>query len=263
MSRDSVSYNDPVDWIQSEFSWRQIRNPRYSLRSFARFLGISSGRLSELMAGKRLVTEAMGERFASKLGYKTTEKEGFILSIKKARSKKKSPEEESLEYNCLSEGTFKEICDWYYLAILNVITLDNSIRGHETFAKRLGLHSSTARNALKKLESLGLVKVDGTGQYMRTSKPITTTKDIPSVAIRRFQGQILDKAQQALIEVPAERRDFSTSFVRVDRKSLKKIKAAIESSRRSLATSYKSSKDSEIYALNIQFFPLTMESVND
>jgi len=261
LNREVIDFRDPVDWLQNEYSWRKLKNPNYSQRAFAKLLGVGSGRLSEILSGRRAMTKELGRNFSEKLGYKKEEQKLFLKAIESSRAENKKCTEKDFKY--LQESSFKEICDWYYLAILNIMTISEKLSEPEGVARRLGLDITITKNAIKKLIGLGLVEFDKGGYYRRTSKPISTTKDIPSEAIRVFQQQILEKAQQAIVTVPAEKRDFSTSFVRLNPRSINKIKDAIEVSRRELASTCKSSKKTEIYALNIQFFPLTQESTHD
>lgn len=56
MGQDMMD-NKVIDLIQAEVAQIQSRNPRVSLRALAMRCEISSGTLSELLTGKRILTE--------------------------------------------------------------------------------------------------------------------------------------------------------------------------------------------------------------
>ena len=55
------------EFLGAEFSKRKLRNETYSLRAFARDLGVSASRLSEILSGKLGISEKTAETIASKL----------------------------------------------------------------------------------------------------------------------------------------------------------------------------------------------------
>lgn len=55
------------DILKAELEKRQLRNPRYSLRSFARDLGLSAPRLSDVLRGRYGLSRGVAESLAEKL----------------------------------------------------------------------------------------------------------------------------------------------------------------------------------------------------
>lgn len=53
------------DWLEFELSARRAKNPRYSLRAFARILELSPGHTSDLLKGKQPVTKSTVERLSA------------------------------------------------------------------------------------------------------------------------------------------------------------------------------------------------------
>jgi transcriptional regulator with XRE-family HTH domain len=54
--------------VKAEFQRRRRTNPRYSLRSFARFLGTDHATLSQILRGKRNLSPTTVRRFGERLG---------------------------------------------------------------------------------------------------------------------------------------------------------------------------------------------------
>ena len=58
---------DAADWLKRAYEVRKLNNPSYSQRAFAKHLGLSSGRLSEIFSKRRLITENQIEKFSRHL----------------------------------------------------------------------------------------------------------------------------------------------------------------------------------------------------
>src|ERR1017187_10325064 len=65
----SIQQVDFRRFLQEELVQRIQKNSRYSLRSFARLLGIHPGTLSQILNNKRPLTKNAKEKIARKLGY--------------------------------------------------------------------------------------------------------------------------------------------------------------------------------------------------
>jgi transcriptional regulator with XRE-family HTH domain len=67
-----------ADYLVGIFNERKDKNPRYSLRAFARSLGVSSGQLSEILSSKRPLSHKLGRRIAVAMAL--TEEESHKLN---------------------------------------------------------------------------------------------------------------------------------------------------------------------------------------
>lgn len=72
-----LSYTDYRAFLRDELSRRQARNARYSLRSFARDLGLAPPRLSDILRGRYGLSGAAAAELAVKL--RMTEREAARL----------------------------------------------------------------------------------------------------------------------------------------------------------------------------------------
>lgn len=85
-----MDFYDYRTTLKKEFELRRGRNAFYSLRAFARDLGLSPARLSEVLAGKKGISSEAAESIALKLNLDRDEKELFSLSVDKLHSRSKS-----------------------------------------------------------------------------------------------------------------------------------------------------------------------------
>lgn len=66
--------------LSDELQVRRKRNPRYSLRAFALFLGVDNGYLSKLTAGKVLLSLDLADKLTKRLKLSPSVRKDFLLS---------------------------------------------------------------------------------------------------------------------------------------------------------------------------------------
>jgi uncharacterized protein (TIGR02147 family) len=248
---------DAIDWLRQEYSSRHDRNPSFSLRAFARYLGIAPGPLSEILTKKRSLTPRQGERIARKLGLSPEERKRFIdsLSLNSTKKPESAPDH---AVKRLHSDKFALVADWYHLAILNLFDTAGA-RGEENWiARRLGISIVECRAALERLERLSLCQKIGAFWRLVRGSATVTQSGVPSEAIRKYHRQNLERAIAAVDNVPMDLRDFSSITMAVDVRKLNVAKRRIKRFRRSLAKFLESDGNkTEVYQLNIQLLPVT------
>ncbi|WP_413291098.1 helix-turn-helix transcriptional regulator [Bdellovibrio sp. HCB337] len=70
-----------ADYLICIFNERKEKNPRYSLRAFARSLGVSSGQLSEILSGKRPLSHKLARRISIALALTEDESQKLIFLV--------------------------------------------------------------------------------------------------------------------------------------------------------------------------------------
>jgi transcriptional regulator with XRE-family HTH domain len=73
--------------LAKEYELRASRNPKYSLRAFAKSLGISQSRLSQILKGRQGLSRNKAELIADRLGYGAEEKERLCDIVTAAYSR--------------------------------------------------------------------------------------------------------------------------------------------------------------------------------
>lgn len=235
--------------LQSELGRRQNTNPRYSLRAYARDLGVGVSCLSEVLSGKRNLSPKNIIKVLNLLKLSKEQKDQIVAQVLQ-----NSRLEES--YLNLYEDEFYLVSDWYYLAILNLARLKSNQADTDWIAKRLNLSREMAEEALQRLIRMGFLKIENS-RMVRLARPVSTTCDIPSVAIRNYHKQILDLAAHSLDHVPLEMREVSAITIPTSGKNLAKVKSLLLRTRKKVATMMEDPNGSEVYTLAIQLFPLT------
>ena len=234
-----------------ELNRRRNRNALYSLRAFARDLGIGVGSLSEVLSHKR---EFSRKNLAKILQHLEITQEQRNILLKKRSRILKTPEE---KYQLLLEDQFKLISDWYYLGILNLAKLKSNKAQPKWIAQRLNIQLYQCIEALERLQRLGLLKIEK-NKLIRTSQPLTTSNDLPSIAIRKHHSQNLELAEKSLYRDPVHLREFGSVTMPLNLKNLPKLKNLLLKTRKKAADLVEDSQADQVYTLSFQLFPLTV-----
>ncbi|MFL5812300.1 MAG: TIGR02147 family protein [Bdellovibrionia bacterium] len=243
-------------YLQQELIRRCEKNPGYSLRSFARSLGIHHTTLSRLIAGKRGLNSKSIQRLCGAL--KLSQAEASLYLDGKATE---APPLDSAHYQNLALDTFISISEWYHDAILELTHIQGFKGDPKWIATKLGIKASQVKTAVERLQRLELLSITPRNQWIDLSRDNTTnvSNDITSAALRKLQKQILELSMEALEEIPRAHRDHSSTTLAIEAADLPEIKERIKKFRFEL-TSFvqrKSVKANSVYQLAVSFFPLT------
>ncbi len=264
MSSENTTYRER---LRKELALRSARNPKYSLRAFARDLGVFPSRLSDILNEKQGISLETAASLARKLGLFDAEHAIFLLSAeaehsrsgKRRRAAKKELEksEADREYQVFQEELFDVVSDWYHFPILELTLLSDFDPRPQWIAPKLGISLATAEVAVKRLLTVGLIE-GTTAKWKAVTTFPSVVRNVPSEAVKRFHAQILDKAKASLYLTNVAERDMSAVTMAFDPQDLPKVREEIQKFRRSLERRYKKSPDKRaVYCFSQQFFPLT------
>ena len=247
---------------------RKAANPAYSLRSFARDLGLPPSQLSHVIKGSRGLGPKTAEKIAQRLSLSATEQSVFTASLKAKFAPSKT--DRVLAQSQLSElasapstrdlqlDLFNTIAQWHHFTLLELIKISaNRKKPSEWFAKKLGLSDNEIRISLERLERLELI-TRKSGGYQVNQDSIVADQGIPTEAVKKFHDQILKKAIQALTFQDQNERYGISAAMPVKVKNLTRAKKLMQDFRTHFAKEISNHEDGEeIYSLSLQFFRLT------
>lgn len=238
--------------LMEKLAEKQARNTSYSLRAFARDLGIGATTLSDVLADKRSLSKTNLQKVMEKLLVSPLEQAKLWENYKVNMNRAHLPDERTL----LDEDTFRLIADWHYLAILNLAKIKDCQSDPGWIAERLGMKMEEIEESLERLYRLGLVKKTR-NRLHRTSRPLTTSSDIPSAAIRKHHTQNLRLAEDSMNRDPVGTREISSVTMPVNLEKLPLVKELLLKTRKKIAALLEDEHASEVYTLSFQLFPLT------
>lgn len=263
-----MNYECYRDLLNEELERRKQINAAYSLRAFARDLGISAPRLSQVLSKKQGLSVEAAKEIAQKIKLAPKEMEWFCSSagalharnfklrkdfkerIHEHKRNAKAFTEIQLEY-------FKVISDWYHFAILELTHLKNFQNDARWIAEVLGITTAEAKAAIVRMKGLSLLKEED-GKLTDVFTNLSTGNDVPSNSVKNFHLQLMKLAMNAVYEQDLEQREISSNVISINRKDLPLFKERLRKFRKEFnqGTAHAKSKDA-VYCLNQQFFELT------
>jgi transcriptional regulator with XRE-family HTH domain len=247
-------------FLQEELVRRCKKNPRFSLRAFARTLDVEASALSKILNGKRSLTPRMLHRLSAQLGLGPDEVRRYEASLRPGRAALRPPLVKPAELRPLAADEFAVSADWYHDAILELVAVAGFQPSGPWIARALGITVSEANFAVERLFRLGRLAAGAGGRWLKTAgAPTKVVEPFTGAANRRLQRQILAQAQEALESVPAGARDQASVTVAVSRARLEGAKAKIRQFRRELSAYLEADGDvpDEVYQLSVSFFPVS------
>lgn len=238
----NIDQEEFLTFLGSELTRRIRQNPRYSLRSFAKHLGIEPSFLSKILTRKRKLTTRTIDRMSQKLGISMENKES------------------ALTFSPLNSDQFALISDWYHFAILELTELKNFSSTPASIASKLGISKQEAKEATERLIRLGHLSRDKNGTLRNSSGRLTTTTNpFTTVAFRNLQRQILQKAIEALDQYDLSVRDQSSITVATNENLLPEAKRRIQRFRRSLLQFLDQTpkEKNSVYNFSLSLYPVT------
>jgi uncharacterized protein (TIGR02147 family) len=150
------------------------------------------------------------------------------------------------------------VSGWYHLAVLELMGTKDFSSQHDWIAHRLGITPFEAEEALGRLERLKFIEKTTDG-YKKSPSFFSTTRNIPSQAIREYQKKILLKAMDAIELQSVQEREISSTTMPIPVSRIPEAQNLITEFRRRLESllSDPNNKNDEVYCLSIQFFRLT------
>ncbi|MFS4458611.1 TIGR02147 family protein [Bdellovibrio sp. HCB2-146] len=238
-----------AQFISSKFEELRKRNPRLSLRAVARKAGISAGRFSEIIAGKRKLSSYYADKIADAMRLSQNERNELFSYVETSSRKK-------LSSRVLQEREIAMITGWENYAILSLMKTQDFRSESEWIADRLGITKSQVEKSLGTMESLGIIKKNSLG-YVRTSESFQTMSEIPSRHLRQVHHNELAKALEVMENTPVSVRSFSSATMPVNLNRLAEAKKMILEFQNSLMQFLEQGEKTEVYNFNMQLFPLT------
>lgn len=258
-------------FLHEELVSRCKRNPAYSARAMARDLDLSTAFLSQILSGKRILSEERAHIISESFPWAGWKKKVFLklvryhsvqnselgndilkevkILLERARAKSMKAKMYRLR---LEE--FKIIADWYHMAIYELTSLKCFKEDPAWIALKLGISSREANLAIRRLLQVGLLeRVDGKLRRARGDCKMGAT---PSLAIRSFHHQQLAKATVALANQDRDVRDFTGTTFAIDLKKLPKAKALIRRFNEDLMQFFESDEPNAVYHLAVQLYRL-------
>ncbi len=257
------------DLLNDEYQRRLEANRRYSLRAFARDIDVSAPFVSQVISGKRRLSEDRAEQIADRLGWNRTRSERFLKFVRAELTKLPKARARLLKeagrvqgrgekFESISMDQFRVISEWYHFSILELSRIADFKLDATSISRRLGISEPVAATAVERLKGLKLL-VSASDNVLKKSLSNYSTGNIPSAAIRNFHRQMLKKALLSIQTQDPIERDISGITMAIDPAKIPQAKIMIAEFRRELMTMLEASeKPTALYHFSAQLFRLDL-----
>lgn len=268
---------EPRELLQRRLALLQKRNGAYSLRSFARDLGVSAAWLSAFLTGRKGMSPERAEALALALRLRGAERRGFLAATKAKYSRSRTQREQGradlrkapspVRYDGLPREVWGIVSTWRSYALVEILKRDVDGRDEGTYVKLdmprmaslLGLEPAAVRILVKDLVCSGLVE-EQDGRF----RPGLGNTYIPAVpeghaSLRAFHTGLLERAFEGLRTLPAAERRAWGLVVAASESSLALIQERMSAFLCSLDAELEATccRRDRIYGVALHAFPLT------
>lgn len=244
--------------LQKEFKKRQDKNSSYSLRAFAKFLGVDSSVLSAIFGGKRSLSKKNALAISKKICPSAQEEEKFIRSAESSKTLKKimlSPLQEKdlpqgYDYSAI-------VSEWEHFAILTLTEVKDFSSDPKWISERLGLSLARVQSVLKNLQAAGLlVAVEGVFQ-VASGATMASAPVISPETLKKASESSLEIALKKLDKACGDASYFSSVSIAVSTAQIEEACELIREFRQRFCAVFEEGEKDHVYKLNFQFFSLT------
>jgi uncharacterized protein (TIGR02147 family) len=239
-----------------------------SLRSLALRMGLTGSYLSKLMRGEKNLPLHLINELKNVLHLDAVEVSELQGAVLEQIAKNSSiPMSDSIsasvdlqKYENLTKQDFFLLERWYYLPLLNLVTIVDFKNDLAWISGRLGISEASVDSALKALIKHGYLKKEG--RYLsRTAQKMRFPTDKSHQKIREYHQKAIEKASEVL-ERNTSHEDFDErlitgiSFAGSSSK-LKEAQVILTKAIYQVAELMSQEAPDEVFQLNLQLFKMT------
>jgi uncharacterized protein (TIGR02147 family) len=267
---DFDSYRDYLSWrLKNPRKSEPARGEKTTLAGFARRLGYRSPSLiSMILKGTRIPSADFCNSLSRHWRFSEREKKYFSLLVE-LEKRKRNGRDTSVVYDelrefsrrrttkVLSESDFALAGKWYSLVLQELVSQPNFIEDYELISRRLRrkVSADQIRDAIQTMLGIGVLqREDATGRLQRANQIQVTSHDTPSIDIRNLHRDMLQRALEALHELPVNERLFNSLTISIDPARTQELRTEIWDFVCHVNTKYSAESTNSVYQLNIQFF---------
>jgi uncharacterized protein (TIGR02147 family) len=268
---DIFTYSNSRLFLKDYYGERKKAHPSFSYRYFANKAGFKSKTfIYKVISGEKTLSKGAVLAVAQAMGLKKREIEYFEAMVNFTQAK--TEREREFYFNHLQafgknhaatqlrQDQFNYFSTWYLPAIREIVAFSDFRDDYKLLAKFLNpaITTAQAKEALKLLLDLGLIKRTSSGRYYQTAKSLTCGDEIHMLAVHTFQKENLRLAAEAIDRHERRHRDISTLTVGTTEAGAQRISDELASFIKRLAELVEKDDPADrVYQINLQVFPLS------
>ncbi len=264
MTSKSTDIQDFRLYLQKELIKRCATNPKYSVRAFAKYLGIENSALSKILGKKRKLTAYTIHKLGERLSLGPLEMQKFVSFHASYDSQNIfKPRKSNAHSIQVAMDTFAAISDWYHFAIVELARIKSFKVDSRYIASLLGISQAEAIVAIDRLERLKFIKIEKNCLIANIEEYDAFIGRVSSPELRKMQTQILSQAIDALENVALEDRSQTSVTMAVDKNKIEEAKKIIRNFEDQMIQTLMGKKTNliSVYQLSVSLFPALRKDI--
>ncbi len=231
-------YDNSTHFLKAILQSKTDQNPNYSMRSFAKKLGISPGGLSLILNKKKKLSVARAYEVASSIELSSDETDYFVTLVQL-----ESSHNEQVKHQCLEKlkrlnprlqnakelhkallnlEKFKMISKWYGLVILELLSEIENKWNFIAIQGYLKVPKNELEIMLDRLIKLGLI-LEYNGIYKRITGSVIVDSSYPNNGLQNYYKEIHKKSFESITEQTPNEKVIGTQVFAFDPEQLKDV----------------------------------------
>lgn len=267
-----LSFVDGAAYLRELFAYLKRKNPRYSIRSWAKKLDVSdSGFFSRILSGKRSFPPALAKKVAALylsrpaeaaylevLAIFSGQADGTVLGPLRELFRRQAEDEKqrNADGKDYAPADHQQLLTWLTPVLLGGLAfkgVDNHLS--RLLARLPEEDRPVAAGVFERLEAAGVVKLDG-DRIKLLRRRLRFEGELAQRSIREFHRVMLTKAKLALDRVPLAERQFLGTSISLSEAELRDYFARLQALHAEFLARSSESEADAVYHLSTQFFPL-------
>ena len=262
IGQDSVSYRN---LLVEEMQRRRGKNPAYSVRAMARDLGLSPAFMSQVISGKRRLSEEKAQSMASRLSWSRPKTRLFLglVRVDLCRDPKLRSElrDQVVSENVAGKGKrrgrivenhFPDGLEWHHFALIEMADIPGLLLKPRTVARRLDIPLDKVLDAIRRLVLAGHLVPCETGFVLSNQEFV----------VRMTPKQIKDDTRRSMLR--AERaldqgeklKDVALTTMAINPRYVKRARVLIRKFHFELAQFLSKGPKSRVFQFSSQLVPV-------
>lgn len=263
--KNEINIYDTSLYLKNIFIDHLQNDAKYSVRTFARDLGVSPAYISQVLSYKRKISIEMGLKIRDRNFLDQNQCNVLIKLIELEHCKNSELKEvirrqisdslsEKIKKKYISYKNFSLISEWYNFAIIELLKTNHKPKSIEDIAKKFNISSAEALHSVETLLMLGYIKKDGLS--FTPDLGYYETGGVPSKTIRRCHKQLIKKGMNAIDEQTFSNRIIMARTIAFRKSDLSKVNEIIDRFYSEISELSVEGEFDSVYQVNTQFFQL-------
>ncbi len=267
---------DPRDCLKDVYEQLKQEGKARSYDSFSEWLGFGRNSYShQVISGVRTITEKAAHRICDALALTGNARKYFVATCNYHYAKASEEREAAIQeiltlrrdvmVSDLDAAQIEYFSEWYHAVVRELVATPDFSPDAAWIAARVNpeLTEDEAAYSFKLLQRIGYVEFDAKqGRWVQSDRAVNTPPQVRSLALQRFHRQMMERAREAIFDVPSAERDISAVTLPLTDEQFSALKKQLIETRNTVLEGFstlnaKNATSWRVYQLNTQLFPVT------